>query len=72
MDYEALYGTMPDFKVYVDRYCKSYGVSIQEALRHRLVRNVADYYASNMPAKILVHTDILMGCGSGHGEDKSC
>lgn len=39
-----LYNTNADFKHYVDRYCKQYGVTVDEALEHELVKSVAEQY----------------------------
>ena len=39
-----LYLSNRDFKAYVDRYCKTYSVSVEQALQHAIVKHVADYY----------------------------
>lgn len=45
MDYKALYDTNADFRDYVDKYCAHHsegkGISLEEALEHRIVRNYA-------------------------------
>lgn len=39
-----LYLKNRDFKEYVDRYCRQYRVTIEQALEHAIVKRVADYY----------------------------
>ena len=39
-----LYNDDPDFKAYVDNYCRSYNLQVDEALSHELIRQVALYY----------------------------
>lgn len=39
-----------DFRAYVDRYARTYGVSVEEALEHELVKEVYRYY-KNMEAE---------------------
>lgn len=41
----ALYNNNEDFRQYVDRYCKTYNLSIEEALKHVIVGEVAKEYA---------------------------
>ena len=41
---EQLYLNNKAFKKYVDKYCRTRGVSTDEALKHKLVTNVASYY----------------------------
>lgn len=45
---QDLYNRNADFKGYVDRYCKKYvegrSITVEEALEHKLVHNVAEYY----------------------------
>ena len=38
------YNHNEDFKMYVDRYCKTYGLTVDEALEHELVKQVAAQY----------------------------
>lgn len=40
-----LYKNNADFRQYVDRYCKSYNLSVEEALKHVIVGEVAKEYA---------------------------
>lgn len=39
-----LYNSNADFKRYVDRYCKTYGLTVEEALEHEIVKQVAAQY----------------------------
>ena len=43
-----LYNRNADFRGYVDRYCKNYvegrSITVEEALKHEMVRLVAEYY----------------------------
>ncbi|MCM1057907.1 MAG: hypothetical protein NC517_09905 [Firmicutes bacterium] len=41
---KALYQNSERFRLYVDRYIKTYKISADEALRHKLVREVAWSY----------------------------
>lgn len=41
---EELYRQSQEFRAYVDKYCNSYGFTVQEALGHALVLEVAEYY----------------------------
>ena len=38
------YNRNADFKRYVDRYCKTYGFTVCEALKHEIVKQVAAQY----------------------------
>ena len=38
------YNHNADFKRYVDRYCNQYGLTVDEALEHELVKQVAAQY----------------------------
>ena len=38
------YNHNADFKMYVDRYCNQYGLTVEEALEHELVKQVAAQY----------------------------
>ena len=33
-----------EFRVYVDKYCKMHDITVEESLRHELVRQVYLYY----------------------------
>lgn len=39
-----LYKTNQDFRDYVDRYSKKHDISKYEAMSHKLVQGVAEYY----------------------------
>jgi uncharacterized FlaG/YvyC family protein len=41
---ESGYKNNADFKLYVDRYCNTYHISVDEALTHEVVRQVYLYY----------------------------
>ena len=47
MEIKQFYETNADFHLYVDRYCKTYRLSVDEALRHELVRQVYLMYAED-------------------------
>ena len=38
------YNHNEDFKMYVDRYCNQYGLTVEEALEHEIVKSVAEQY----------------------------
>lgn len=41
---EDEYKNNTDFREYVDRYCKCYGITVEKALTHELVRQVGLMY----------------------------
>ena len=41
---KEFYEKNADFRDYVDRYCKKTHVSVDEALEHDLIKEVAKYY----------------------------
>ena len=41
---EEFYKNNADFKRFVDRHCKQYGYTVEEALSQELVRQVYTYY----------------------------
>ena len=43
-EYKQLYDQNPDFHLFVDRNCKMYGLTIEQALTHQTIRDVGDYY----------------------------
>lgn len=43
-----LYDVCEDFKEYVDKYSKKHKISVQEALTHKLVQEVAQMYKERM------------------------
>lgn len=44
IDFRALYEQNADFKRYVDRYCTKHRISVEEAIKHALVRDAGKYY----------------------------
>ena len=42
---ENEYSDNPDFRKYVDKYCKRYNLTVEEALRQEIVKQVYLYYA---------------------------
>ena len=38
------YNHNEDFKMYVDSYCNQYGLTVEEALEHEIVKQVAAQY----------------------------
>lgn len=47
-----LYEKNKDFKGYVDRYCRTYGVSVEEALEHKLVQDVGKQYKEQAESRV--------------------
>lgn len=45
------YNRNADFKRYVDRYCKQYSVTVDDALEHELVKQVAEQYKESEDEK---------------------
>ena len=45
------YDRNADFKTYVDRYCKQYGLTVEEALEHEIVKQVAVQYKESEDKK---------------------
>lgn len=43
-----LYAKCEDFKEYVDKYCRTYRISVKEALTHKLVKEVGKNYREKM------------------------
>ena len=46
------YNHNEDFKRYVDSYCKQYGLTVDEALEHEIVKQVAAQYREKEEARI--------------------
>lgn len=42
MGYKKLYETNDDFKLYVDKYAKEFGLSIETALSHKIVQIIGE------------------------------
>lgn len=47
MEIKEFYETNQNFKLYVDRYCQTYRLSVDEALEHELVRQVYLMYVED-------------------------
>lgn len=45
MDFQKLYEENEDFKGSVNRYCKMYGLTVEQALKHVLIQEVGKQYA---------------------------
>lgn len=41
---DEFYQTNSDFRGYVNRFCKTYNLTLEEALQHASVREAAKYY----------------------------
>lgn len=41
---KSFYYNNPDFRKYVDRYCLTYNIQVDEALTHEIVRLTYQYY----------------------------
>lgn len=52
MDFQKLYEENKDFKRSVDRYCKSYGLTVEQALKHVLIQEVGKQYAAEQLQRI--------------------
>ena len=70
-DIKNLYDGNENFRRYTDRYAAEFGLSTEEALKHSVVRNAAEYYKDAEKGKINV-SEIKVGCGCVDLEDKSC
>ena len=46
------YNHNEDFKMYVDRYCNQYGLTVDEALEHEIVNQVAEQYREKEEARV--------------------
>lgn len=44
---KEFYNSNPDFKDYVDKYCKKHKCTVDEALKHALVQEVRKAYFEN-------------------------
>lgn len=63
MDYKKLYETNKDFKTFVDKTCKSYGLTVMDALMLHTVRDVGDYYTDPLYRTGVSCETINVGCG---------
>jgi len=71
MDYLELYNTNKKFHEYVDKEMRTYGYTLEEALKILIIRNVGDYYSSNEKDDRTLVTRKAFGC-SCETEDKAC
>lgn len=46
------YNGNDDFRRYLDRYCKQYGLTVEEALEHEIVKQVAAQYREKEEARV--------------------
>ena len=60
---KRLYEENKDFKTFVDKVCKSYKVTVEEALLMATVREVGRYYADNK--KGVSHETVNISTGGG-------
>ena len=44
---KEIYETNDDFREYVDRYSRTYGITVEQALKSMLVRLVAKHYTES-------------------------
>ena len=51
------YNHNEDFKMYVDRYCNQYGLTVEEALEHELVKQVVAQYREKEEARVEIKRD---------------
>lgn len=58
MDMLQLYNENKEFKQYVNKYCENYhegkSIQVEEALKHKLIIEVADLYYSGYSDKIVL------------------
>lgn len=53
-----------DFRRYVDRHCRSYGCTLEEALQNFIVREVRKYYEEERRLKTNGSLTVCLGCGT--------
>ena len=51
------YNRNEDFKMYVDRYCNQYGLTVDEALEHEVVKRVAAQYREKEETRVEIKRD---------------
>lgn len=61
-DIKNLYGGNENFRRYTDRYSAEFGLSTEEALKHSVIRNAAEYYENAEKGNVSVD-EINAGCG---------
>lgn len=45
---EEFYNTNETFKRYVDKYAGLYGITVEEALKHKIIHNYCEYLKGNL------------------------
>ena len=68
IDIKALYRVNEEFKEYVRKYASKDGLLIEEALKHAVIRNAAEYYEAK-ELGVVPDTKINIGCV---GSEKGC
>lgn len=68
MDYKELYEQNEAFRAFVDKTCKGYGYTVEEALQKHTVRDVAEYYTDPMYQTKETNETIKVGCGGMNGK----
>ena len=63
MGYRELYEQNEAFRAFVDKTCKSYGLTVEEALEKHTVRDVGDYYNDPMNRTYVSCETLKAGCG---------
>ncbi len=63
--YLTLYQENSEFHAFVDKTCKCYGITVEEALTKYTVREVADYYEHKHDDDVPDTVKIDVGCGGG-------
>ena len=63
MDYKELYDSNEEFKGFVDKTCKSYGLTVMDALLLHTVRDVGDYYNDPLYRTYVSCETMVAGCG---------
>lgn len=61
-DYKRFYEDDDRFKRYVDRFSNEFGISVDEAISHKIVQGIADSYSEALKDKITID-GIVVGCG---------
>lgn len=48
---KEFYNSNADFKTYIDKYCKKHKCTVEEALEHKLVKEVYEQYKEDAHIK---------------------
>ena len=65
MDYKKLYEENKEFHTFVDKVCRTYDKTLEEALQMATVREVGNYYSVNRTGVSCETVNINAGCGGG-------